>query len=401
MGRRLLLPTAAMLFLAACGGSVRTPVPVCAVAQEPFEIRIKGFGALEAAKATPIEVPQILRGSQRIVSLAKDGAKVEEGDLIARLDGIYLRRRTQRSKDAIRRLDRQLEAKRKALEKERKSVEAQVALLEQEKRDAEKFAPRDEELFSRHEILDAQVDLELLDTKIEFAKSKLERYTQRAEAEMEILRLQKQTQQVRLSQFEKAMVALEVRAPHGGFFYRGRNWQGNVVREGNIVYSGMELGELPDLSRMEAKVHILESEAAGLAEDLRVAVTLDAHPGMRFEGTVSSVQAIANPIDEESPVKYFEVKIALDRTDTVVMKPRSQVQAAIYVTREDEVVSVPNQAIFHKGDETWVWVSRGRGFEKRPVSIGSRSLSRTVVTEGLNPGEQVALADPDAAEETG
>lgn len=401
MGRSGLWVTAAVLLAAACGGSARTPVPVCAVAQEPFEIRIKGFGALEAAKATPIEVPQILRGSQRVVSVAKDGARVEEGDLLVGLDGIYLRRRTQRSKDTIRRLDRQLEAKRKGLEKERKSVEAQVALLEQEKRDAEKFAPRDEQLFSRHEILDAQVDLELLSTKIEFARSKLERYTQRAEAEMEILRLQKQTQQVRLSQFEKAIEALQIYAPHGGFFYRGRNWQGNVVREGNTVYSGMKLGELPDLSRMEAKVHVLESEAAGLAKDLRVAITLDAHPGMRFDGTVSSVQPIANPIEEESPVKYFEVKIALDQTDTVVMKPRSQVQAVIYVTREDGAVSVPNQAIFHEGEENWVWVSKSGGFEKRAVSIGSRSLSRTVVTDGLRPGEQVALADPEPEEETG
>ncbi|MDQ7008551.1 MAG: efflux RND transporter periplasmic adaptor subunit [Acidobacteriota bacterium] len=389
----VLLPV--VLTAAGCSGTrPSASIPTFEVQPGVFEIEIKGFGELEAARSTPIEVPSRLPGRQRVVYLLDDGTTVAEGDLIARLDGETILRWIRKAKDAIRKVDFQLEAKQKALEKEKTAVEASLLLLEQEKRDAESYAPRDESLFSRNEIIDAQVDLELLETKIELARSKIARYVQRAEAEMEILRLQRKTQQVRLTQFEEARRSLEVRAPHAGVFFRKTNWRGEKMSVGNTVWGGGALGELPDLTRMEAKLHVLESEAAGLAEGLEVSIALDAHPDLRYPGTVKSVQPIANPIESESPVKYFELTIELDQTDQATMKPRSQVLASIFVARESDVVSIPNQALFQKAGKSWVWVQQGDGFERREVETGRRSLSRTVVVRGLTGGEVIALSEP-------
>jgi multidrug efflux pump subunit AcrA (membrane-fusion protein) len=162
------------------------------------------------------------------------------------------------------------------------------------------------------------------------------------------------------------------------------------------VWRGQQLGELPDLSAMQARVYVLESEAAGLAQGLRAEVTLDAHPERTYAGSVASVQPIANPIEPESPVKYFETILALDETDGDVMRAGSRARAVIFVEERDAVLAVPNQALFHDDDGAYVYASNGGGFERRAVTLGARSVARTVVQSGLSAGDVVALVDPSA-----
>ncbi len=379
---------------AGCSPAAIDDVPCVTVEPSAFEVKIHGRGELKAAKATPIEIPTTLQGIQRIAWLADEGQEVAEGEIIAKLDEEQTVRRIREIKDALSKLDFQLKSKRSQLNKEKQDLKGQLELLASKKENAEFFLPEDESLFSRHHILDAKIDLELISSKVEHFEAREKRYVQRAAAELEILQLQRKTEQVKLNQLESALANLEIRAPHTGFFLRGKTWQGEKMRVGMSVWPGMSLGEFPDVSEMEAKIHVLESEAAGLGEGLDASVALEAHAGRSFTGKIKSIEPVANPIDRGSPVKYFEVLLSLDETDVSIMKPAGEVRATIFVAQEDAVLSVPNQAIFHKGDETWVWVADKRGFRKAPVSLGKRSLSRTVVIDGVDSGFRIALVDP-------
>jgi multidrug efflux pump subunit AcrA (membrane-fusion protein) len=70
----------------------------------------------------------------------------------------------------------------------------------------------------------------------------------------------------------------------------------------------------------------------------------------------------------------------------------------IFVERRADQLAIPNQAIFQEAGEVWVWVREDGGFVERPVAIGERSISRTIVLEGLDEGDVVALADPSEVE---
>jgi multidrug efflux pump subunit AcrA (membrane-fusion protein) len=382
------------LGLAACSLSGRESIPTCQVESTTFEARIPGFGELRAAKTTKIEVPATLRRRQRLAWMVEEGTPVAENEIIARLDPDHLMRRKRITKDSIERLDIQLKERMRSLEKERRAVQSQLELLAWERADAERFAPQDELLFSRHEILDAQVDLKLLETRIEHAEAQLARYTQRAETEIEILRLERQTEEVKLAQVQQALGSLEIRAPHAGVFFPEKNWRGEKTSVGSILWPGRSIGELPDLSRMEARIQILESEAAGLEEGLEVMISLDAHPDRRFAGMVTTVQPVARTLTWRNPVKYFEIKVELAETDQEVMKQASQVRAAIFVMREEAVFSVPNQAIFNDSQGAWVYVLADREFIKRAVTLGQHNLARTVIEGGIETGERVALVPP-------
>lgn len=396
---RLARGLAGLLALVAVACERESAVPVTQVLTEPFEIHIRAFGELKAARTTQIEIPPTLQGIQRIAWIAPDGVMVGEGDLVARLDADQIERRLAPRRNQLRKLQFQLDAKKQELAKELKSIEGELAVLAQELEDALAVDLRDETLFSKHEIIDAEINLDLIETKIAHFESQLERTKEREKAELEILRLERETEEVRIAQLEQARKQLEIHAPHAGFFLVGHTWQGEKMRVGMELWSGQTLGELPDLDRMEAKIFVLESEAAGLAAGLPARLTLDAHPGQSISGTVKTIQPIANPIEEESPVKYFEVVLALDRTDTQIMKPAGQVHATVEVTQKSSALSVPNQAIFVEDGQPWVYLLQSGKFERRSVELGQRSVSRTVITAGLAEGDRIALVDPHAEDQ--
>ena len=376
-----------------CGDEVPM-VPLTTVHVGPFDVTIEAGGELSAARSTPVEIPTTLRGIQRVAWVIADGSPVAEGELVARLDADRIDEQLTKFRNRLSKLNFQLEAKKQELAKELQTIEGQLVLLAQEREDALSSAPRDERIFSRQEIIDARINLELIDTKIRHFEAQLARTKEREKTELEILRLERQTQEIRIGQFESQKQQLEIFAPHAGFFLAGRTWQGEKIRIGMELWSGQSLGELPDLSEMEAKVQVLEAEAAGLEEGLPVTVQLDAHPDVRITGSVKTVAPVANSIEDESPVKYFEVVLNLTETDPTTMKPSSQVRASIRVASEDAAVSIPNQAIFVEEGQPWVFVTSGHRFERRAVELGLRSVSRTVIVNGLEDGDRIALVDP-------
>lgn len=387
--------------LVATGCGARGPEPPTMVAAaEPFEIRVPGRGELLAEKTTPIGVPQNLRGPQTVAWLAADGARLAAGDTVARLDD---RQTSQGRATALRevgKMDLSIAAQKIDQATEKAQLSSQIALLGQEKSIASKYAPKDPEIFSRQEIIDAQVSLELLDTKEGLYRGKQQRQDRKHRTDGQLLALQRQTHQVRVDQADEALASVVIKAPHDGIFVR-KKWRGEPVSVGTTVWGDDGIGELPDLSSMEAKINVLESEAPGLAVGIPAEVVLDAAPDRVFKAKVKTVGAVAQPIEDESPVKYFEVILSIEKTDLGLMRPGQQVSATIFVAREDKSISVPNQALFHKGDENWVFVRAGGGlggggFEKRAVTLGRRSLTRTIVEKGLEPGDVVALADPEA-----
>lgn len=386
--------TALALAIAACAREASRAVPTAEVTSATFEARVQAAGELKPAQATPVELPPTLRGLQRIVWLAPEGQEVRQGDPLARLDDEQILQDIAAAQGQLRTLEASLEAKRGELEQQKQALASELSILLREQSDAAIFAPADEELFSRAEIIDHQIDLELIGSKLANCRTRQERYTQRSEAEMEILRLKQRTEHVKLGQLEQTRNDLVIRAPHDGVFVPGRVRRDEKVRVGLQLWAGEALGELPDLTRMEAKVWVLESEAGGLAAGSAAEVTVDAHPSRLFVGRVKGVQPVANPIEEGSPVKYFEALLSLDETDPAIMAPGSRVRATISVAHDERVVAVPSQAIFHQGEETWCWVVGGARLEKRGVSVGRSSTSRTIVTDGLTAGERVALVDP-------
>ncbi len=375
-----------------CGGAGKSGTTMT-VRKGTFEIVIPAAGELQAVKSTPIRVPPRVR-RQTLSWMAPENSYVKEGETVVRMDAGYYKERIKREVNHIARLNLEIGEKEKALLKEKKDVEGTLTVTEIEKEMAERYSARDAEIYSRREIVEDTINMKYIKTKTEHYRKKKVKLEDKARAELQLLELKRKTHQVKLKQYRDALESLEIKAPHDGLFIHHKNRRGESPRVGMQVWRGMRLGQLPDLSLMEAKVYVLESEAAGLKPGLSVSVTLESSPGVVFPGKVSGIDSIAKPIERESPLKYFEIKVSLGRTDAVLMKPGSRVKAQVFVEKREDVISVPNQAFFFKDGLAFVNLLKGSGLEKREVKIGVRSLTRTVVMEGLSEGERVVLGNP-------
>jgi HlyD family secretion protein len=392
MAVALLLVT---LLAASCGGRSDATVANMIVRKVTFEILIPAFGELQAAKSTAIAVPPESRFSlQTVAWMAPDYSMAKNGDVVIRLASTELADLLRSEQAEMAKLNLEIAQKEKELEKEKTDLTGQITVTGIQRELADVYAARDETIFPRNKIIEDAIDLRYQTLREEHFQRKQNQLEKRITAELQLLQSKVRACEVKIKQFQDQLNNLELRAPHDGMFIIGKTWNGEKYRVGNYAYPGMKLGSLPDLSVMEAKLYVLESEASGLKEGLLVSLTLDYEPGRVFTGKVAGIDTIAKPLSEQSPLKYFEVKAGLDVTEPQLMKPGVQVKASIFVEKLSDVITVPNQALVFEKDEAFALVKNGSKIQRRPVEIGTRSLTQTVVTEGLKEGEEILLGTP-------
>lgn len=380
--------------LAACSAGSDPAPPALTVQPAPFEIVIPAQGELRAATSTPIQVPNVVMGPQVLTWIAPEGTRVEAGQVVARFDGSQFAVERDKAEIELAKVGLNRDAKARELDLELGGVAGNRVLVEREYELAQRFASADVRIYSRNEILDMLQDQTYLASQNRYYDWKSAQSEQRSGAEIALLDTQAARHQLKRDQNAANLGRLELTAPHAGTLVYARNWWGEPPSAGQSVWPGMKLGELPDPGVLEAKLHVLESEAAGLAVDQPVELRVDAAPQQVFSGRVKSVGQLAAPRERDSPVKYFEFVVALERTDPAVMRVGALVRARVRVAQADAAIAVPNQAVYGDADGHWVYVLQGADSQRRAVRIGRRSGTRTEILDGLAAGERIALARP-------
>jgi HlyD family secretion protein len=412
---RTLVVAAAVLVLALSGLAVIAPsllslealasfgdpptAPTGEVRKGGFERWVSADGMLRAAQSTPLSVPLEAPGRLRIAWIAPEGAHLEAGDPVVRFDPTEVERTV---------ADRQADLESNDLKLDKQSAEA-AARLENLERDARiagreleharEFATRDELLYSRVEIIESQIDQELAAERLEQAREGLQREASLSEADRELLAIERRKLSVELDRAERTLAAMQVEAPHAGFLVYQRDWRGQTPRVGDSVFRGFRLAEIPRLGEMEVEAYVLEADAGGLSQGDRARVHPEAWPGTVYEAEVATVEAVAKPRHQASPVQYFAVTLRLARTDPERMKPGQRVRSEVLMEDLSGVLTVPRQAVFDRQGARVVYRLAGGSFEPVEVATGAAGRGRVVVDGPLEDGDRVALEDPTGADE--
>lgn len=397
----LALALAAGLTLAACGKNPADAVETLRVETEDFTISLRSRGELKAAESTPIMPPAGSRAPRTIQWLAPNFSWVKQGDVVARFDITNAEREANAAGIEIDKVDLQVLGKQRELDRLLAQLGNDQELVDIEKLMAERFDFENELAYSRFEIIDAMRDQALLDYKAGHLEGKKDTYSDRQGAEVAVLEAQRSTQESKFEEQRQLLSNQEVLAPHDGYFVIEENWWGQPIDVGSTVFSGNKLASIPNLDDMQAELQVLETEAVGLEEGQPVDLVIDAYPDRPLTGTVSAISATAAPIERDNPVKYFTVTVSLDQADPEWISPGAIVTATIQISRVNDAIAVPNQALFREEGQDWVLVREGGRLARRDVRLGLRGPNRSEVTGGLNPGDEVALFPPDAAPATG
>lgn len=377
------------------GHAVHGPqVATYVVKKEPFVRRVVADGNLQSTKATPILTPDDGgMGPMKIAWLADDGTAVKKGDIVVKFDPSDAERRLRDGNadlaSAAARLAEESVKSRAAIDDSVTDADLAGEDLEQTRR----FQAKDAEIYSRNQIIESEVDATLAGQKQDHAQAAKAIEARRSASNEAVIAVDKAKAELSISHAKAALANMQVAAPNDGVFVLERNWRGQPRKVGDQMMPGQAVAEIPLLAEMEAEVYVLEIDGAGLAEKQPAEVAVEAKPGVTFHGSVKRVDKLAQPRANGSPVQYFGVTIALDKTDPAIMKPGQRVQATLELDREDAIV-VPLQAVITKEARSIVYRKTATGFAPVPVELGAATAGRVVITKGLAPGDEIALRDP-------
>jgi len=384
------LAAAAVPLLSGGGDSL----PTYTVVREDFERRVVGDGHLSAVRATPLAPDPAIRSSLRVAWMVPDGSRVSAGDPIMRFDPTDMEKRLVDARDDLSKTGIKIDRERIQSGAELENLRRDEELAELELETSRQFQKKDAELFSRQEIIEAEIDETLAEHKKMHASQARETRRSLLDTEIQLLEIERRQARQQIDEAEGQLSSLEIVAPHDGLVVFQRDWRGNLVRVGDQVYAGNTVAEIPDLSKMQAEVYVLEADAGGLEKGKPAQVHLESHPGKVFEAVVQRVDALAKPRLRQSPVQYFSVVLELKHTDPEVMKPGQRVQATLFLEQVEDALVVPRQAIFERDGQKVVYRRAGDGWEPVPVTLGAVGLGRVVVESGISEGDEVALAAP-------
>jgi HlyD family secretion protein len=367
-----------------------------------FALQINANGELQAAESKAIAVPFVPVERLRIGTVVPDGRHVNKGDVLVEFDDAELDLQMLEHRTSLEMAKQKINKSELAVGVERTDIVKDKRIAELELAKINEFLPRDEQIYSRRQMIEGQLDKDFTEKKLVFADARLTLKGKVYTLDEAILLLERQQATNKIGQVEKALSSLKLLSPAAGIvvyndpgFFSG----GFSIQPGRVVWIGSNLFNLVNPDKMEAKCFVLEKDAGELRAGQSVTVTLDPFPGKQFTGTVKSIDHLARPIDRDSPVKYFQTVVTLDQTDTALMKPGLKLKAQIHAGALKSVLVVPRSAIVKKEADFLAYVQARGQFTPVTVKLGQGDLIQVVVTEGLHAGQTLALNPPDVRRE--
>ena len=377
--------------LAACTDSGPEPL-LYEVRLSQAPVLVAAEGELEAAAATAIQAP--VSGPPKYIAwLAPEYSKVHKGDVIVRFDGEGMQRDRRWAMGDLNIAREDLREKHGHLDTEQLGIALDSSQVQIEKAFAERFSVQDNLLKSRLEMLDDLLDIQFLNSKLDYLDWKNTRFASSAEGEVEVLAVQEDKYEAKIKRLDKGLAALEIVAPHDGILTYEANWRGEKPQVGQQIWPGRKVGDLPDVSVMRAKLHVLDREAVGLAKGQAVDVWIEALPGQHFAASVDSISAAPASIERGNPQKYYEVIASFQQQRPALFKLGRGVRASIQVKGPQERLEIPLQSLFHSTSGPYVYVYSEGHFRQRPVKLGKATPTHIEITAGLSVGEKIALYD--------
>lgn len=290
----------------------------------------------------------------RIAELPVDiGDHVKKGDLLCALD------------------DRDLQTERSS---RLTDIEGAKLQLEQARRNYERSKELyDDELVSQEVFQDTE-------TAYELAKNALER-AQKA-----------------LSQVEDQLSKTRIVAPFDCTVLTRPVSIGQAVSGSGGYNSGTEIMSIANLKEMIITAHLNQADVIRVRTGQKVAVQIEAVPGLKMTGTV---ERIAPQATSKNNIKGFETQIRLTDIDPRV-RPGMTATMTIPVASAQNVLAIPIAAVFTDRGERYAYVKKGNAnrFEMRPIRIGISDFQYAQVLSGLSDGEVVSLVRPQIADVT-
>ena len=159
------------------------------------------------------------------------------------------------------------------------------------------------------------------------------------------------------------------------------------VRDGAFVNTGDLLVQVADLHKLRVRAFIDEPEIGKLTPGQLVEVTWDALPGRVWRGTVETLPTTVVP---HGTRMVGEVTCVIDNSELKLL-PNTDVSVAVVTSRQENVLTVPREAIHQDDKGQYVFEVVNGELKRRNVKTAVSNLTRVEVTSGVSDNAVIAL----------
>jgi HlyD family secretion protein len=207
--------------------------------------------------------------------------------------------------------------------------------------------------------------------------------------------------EVAKAQFDRSnddLSKTRIYTPISGRVVRVEVEEGETVVMGTMNNAGTVMFTVGDLSVMQAKIYVDETDIASVSVGQPAVVTLDAMPDVEFEAKVSAVGYMPASDTDVVSSEATEFEVVLDLVDVDArLRPGMTASAEISTAVRENVVTCPLQALGKHNTggkmQDTVFVLDGDRAKVTPVKTGISDGMKTEITEGLEYG-QVVIVGP-------
>ena len=382
----------------AFGRGTSVDVPTTEATKGEFIDYLQVRGEVKAVRSVALTVPTTGGGDLQIVELAKNGMSIKKGDVVVRFDPMTVERTLNDRRSEFKQSDEEISKTRAQFRIQEQQAHTDMTKARYDVRRAEldavpsEFLPRMER---------EQKELALKDAKARFAEAerRLKALGDIEKAELGSKIQKRDKARFDMEYAQRQLGGLAILAPVDGVVAIMPNWRSCCpppdFKPGDRAWPGQIIAEVPDLSTLRVTARLEEAERGRMQIGQRVIVRADAVPDKELAGKIGDISALARvDFSNWPPQRNFDMIVQLEQMDPR-LRPGMNTTVRVAIDRVADAVLIPARATFEKEGRTVAYVQRPRGgWDERIVQIARRGQEQLVVSEGVQPGERVALKDP-------
>lgn len=339
-----------------------------------------------------------------LLDLAKPGAHVKKGDVVAEFDRQYQLNRLDDYKARV----VQAEATIKKLKADQAvAKEAHEQLLRIAKADLEKAQLDLKTIEVRSAIESERFKLAVEENQARYkqllSEQKLFDVSQRAE--LRAAEIDRDQSKIELQRNTANVEKMVLRAPLDGIVVMQSIFRGGEmgqVQQGDQIYPGQPFMQIVDPSSMVINATINQVDSEQLRIGMKAVTRIDAYPGLDLPARIVGLGAMTKTAGWRANwVKEIPVRLKLEKMDPRVI-PDLSASADIVLASQKQAAIVPLASIFRDGEHagsqerqaTFAFVQSPSGWERKEVELGLTSHVAATVRSGLKDGEVVATQRP-------
>lgn len=298
----------------------------------------------------------------------EEGDHVKKGQLLLQIDDQAYRAAVEQNQAQVRVQEIAIERQQLKLDNLQEKWERQRELFERKLIDQDSFDA------ATNELMIAKVDLESARESLAQAKAQLDQAKDRL------------SKTRAYSPMDGVVTSLDIKV-------------GETAISSTTNVPGSSLMTIANPDSIHTEVNVDEADIANVEVGQKAKIYAIAYPDQPVDGVVDSI-AVSAKTAEGAQSLSFAVKIRLDNTAGIKLRPGMSCRAEIYTTTKKGILAVPIQAILVEEDRTanktnyHVFVDRDGEAQKVEVKVGLSDDTYQEIVDGLQAGDRV-IVGPD------